>query len=191
MAIAFAREGADVLISYLDEEEDARETARWVEEAGRRAVLVPGDICDEAHCERIVRRAVDELGGVDVLVNNAAMQRTHEELQEFSSEEFDRSILRARCRLRLSPSAQRRLGNVTGPAAAERALAAAGDADADGWRTTELEIESDEVACSQLIALGAGVEVLAPDSLRLRLHELGAAIARHHRPTANPPGAPS
>ena len=102
-----------------------------------------------------------------------------------SSEEFDRSVLRARCRVRLSPSAQRRLGSVTSPAAAERALAAAGEPDADGWRTAELEIESDEVACSQLIALGAEVEVLAPDSLRTRLHDLGAAIARHHRPAAN------
>jgi NAD(P)-dependent dehydrogenase (short-subunit alcohol dehydrogenase family) len=92
VAIAFAREGADVLISYLDEDEDARETARWVEEAGRKAVLVPGDIGDEAHCERIVRRAIDELGGVDILVNNAAMQRTHEDLEEFSSEEFDRTM---------------------------------------------------------------------------------------------------
>src|SRR3954454_7239017 len=79
VAIAFAREGADVLIAYLEEEEeDAAETARLVEEAGRKAIRVPGDIGDESHCREIVRRAVEELGGVDILVNNAAFQRTHE-----------------------------------------------------------------------------------------------------------------
>ena len=77
MAIAFAREGADVLISYLPEEEDdARETARWVEQAGRRVVLVPGDIADQQHCKSIVERAVSEFGKLDILVNNAAFQRT-------------------------------------------------------------------------------------------------------------------
>src|SRR5947199_7003994 len=71
VAIAFAREGADVLICYLPEEEkDAQETVRLVEEAGRRAVAVPGDVRDEAHCGRIVERAVAELGGLDILVNN-------------------------------------------------------------------------------------------------------------------------
>ncbi len=92
VAIAFAREGADVLISYLNEEEDARETARYVEQAGRKAVLVPGDICDEAHCQQLIRRAVDELGGLDILVNNAAYQMAHESLQEISSEELDRTF---------------------------------------------------------------------------------------------------
>src|ERR687893_1049385 len=65
VAIAYAREGADVLISYLDEHEDARETARWVEEAGRKAVLIGGDIADPAHCRAIVQRAVDSFGRVD------------------------------------------------------------------------------------------------------------------------------
>src|SRR5437868_11764313 len=60
VAIAFAREGADVLISYLDEHDDAKETARWVEKAGRRAVVVPGDVAEEAHCEALVERAVKE-----------------------------------------------------------------------------------------------------------------------------------
>ncbi|MBD0276250.1 MAG: SDR family oxidoreductase, partial [Acetobacteraceae bacterium] len=92
VAIAFAREGADVLISYLDEEEDARETARWVEEAGRRCVLVPGDIADPAHCRAIVQRAVDAFGRVDVLVNNAAFQMTRESLDEISDEEWDRTF---------------------------------------------------------------------------------------------------
>ena len=92
VAIAFAREGADVLISYLNEDEDARETARYVEEAGRKAVLMPGDICDESHCQHLVQRAVAELGGLDILVNNAAYQMAHESLQEISSEELDRTF---------------------------------------------------------------------------------------------------
>ena len=71
VAIAYAREGADVLISYLDEEEDAQETKKWVEEAGRKAVLVAGDIQSADHCRTIVEKAVSELGGIDILVNNA------------------------------------------------------------------------------------------------------------------------
>ena len=85
MAIAFAREGADVLISYLpEEEEDARETARWVEQAGRRVVLVPGDIADQQHCRSIVERAVSEFGKLDILVNNAAFQRTYEKIEDIT-----------------------------------------------------------------------------------------------------------
>ena len=89
VAIAFAREGADVLISYLNEHEDARETARLVEEAGRKAVLVPGELADPAHCRAIVERAVSEFGRVDVLVNNAAFQMTHDSLEEIPDEEWD------------------------------------------------------------------------------------------------------
>ena len=74
VAIAYAREGADVLISYLDEHDDARETERLVTEAGRKAVLVPGDIQDPAQCRAIIAKAVSELGGIDILVNNAAHQ---------------------------------------------------------------------------------------------------------------------
>ncbi|MGF7214050.1 hypothetical protein GGR92_000190 [Spirosoma lacussanchae] len=92
VAIAFAREGADVLISYLNEEEDARETARYVEEAGRKAVLVPGDISDEAHCQELISRAVAELGGLDILVNNAAYQMAHESLQDITAEELDHTF---------------------------------------------------------------------------------------------------
>ncbi len=92
VAIAFAREGADVLISYLNEDEDARETARYVEAAGQKAIVVPGDIQDEAHCKQLIRRAVDELGGLDILVNNAAFQMAHESLQEISTEELDRTF---------------------------------------------------------------------------------------------------
>jgi NAD(P)-dependent dehydrogenase (short-subunit alcohol dehydrogenase family) len=92
VAIAFAREGADLLISYLNEHEDAKETARWVEQAGRKAVLVPGDIADPAHCRSIIDRAVSELGGIDVLVNNAAFQMTRESIEEIPDEEWDRTF---------------------------------------------------------------------------------------------------
>ncbi len=92
VAIAFAREGADVLISYLNEHEDAKETAKWIEEAGRKAVLVPGDISDEAQCKQIIDQAVQELGGLDILVNNAAYQMSHESLQELTSEELDHTF---------------------------------------------------------------------------------------------------
>jgi NAD(P)-dependent dehydrogenase (short-subunit alcohol dehydrogenase family) len=89
-AIAFAREGADVLISYLEEDEDARETAHWVEEAGREAVLVPGDLADPRHCREVIAQAVDAFGRIDVLVNNAAYQRTYSALEEIPDEEWDR-----------------------------------------------------------------------------------------------------
>jgi NAD(P)-dependent dehydrogenase (short-subunit alcohol dehydrogenase family) len=93
VALAFAREGADVLFTYLDEEEsDARETGRVVEEAGKRAVAVPGDIRDEEHCQKIVRRATDEFGRIDVLVNNAAYQMSASGIREISSEQFDRTF---------------------------------------------------------------------------------------------------
>jgi NAD(P)-dependent dehydrogenase (short-subunit alcohol dehydrogenase family) len=92
VAIAFAREGADVLIAYLpEEEEDARSTAQLVEKAGRKAVTVPGDIRDEAHCTEIVERAVSELGGIDILVNNAAYQMAQPGgITDISTEQFDR-----------------------------------------------------------------------------------------------------
>ena len=89
VAIAFAREGADVLISYLNEEDDAAETARWVDEAGRTCIRIAGDIGDPAHCRAIVDRALGELGGVDILVNNAAHQMTFEELTDIPDEEWD------------------------------------------------------------------------------------------------------
>jgi NAD(P)-dependent dehydrogenase (short-subunit alcohol dehydrogenase family) len=92
VAIAFGREGADVLISYLCEHEDARETARWVEEAGRRAVVVAGDVKDPTHCGQLVDRAVQEFGKLDVLVNNAAYQMTHASLEEISEEEWDHTF---------------------------------------------------------------------------------------------------
>jgi NAD(P)-dependent dehydrogenase (short-subunit alcohol dehydrogenase family) len=93
VALAFAREGADVLISYLEEEEpDAQETAQVVEEAGKKAVKVPGDIVEEAQCQRIVDRAVEEFGKIDVLVNNAAHQMTVDGIADISSELLDRTF---------------------------------------------------------------------------------------------------
>ena len=89
VALAFAREGADVLVSYLNEEEDAAETKRLVEGAGRRCLLVPGDIQDAAHCRGIIDRAVSELGGIDILVNNAAHQASFTDIEEISDEEWD------------------------------------------------------------------------------------------------------
>ena len=89
VAIAYAREGADVLISYLSEDSDARDTAGYVEQAGRRAVLVKGDVADAQHCRDIIKTAIDELGGVDILVSNAAYQMTHEALEEISDDEWD------------------------------------------------------------------------------------------------------
>jgi NAD(P)-dependent dehydrogenase (short-subunit alcohol dehydrogenase family) len=93
VALAFAREGADVLISYLEEEEsDAEETVKSIEEAGRKAVKAPGDIADEAVCRGIIDRAVEEFGRVDVLVNNAAHQMTVDGILDTSSELIERTF---------------------------------------------------------------------------------------------------
>jgi NAD(P)-dependent dehydrogenase (short-subunit alcohol dehydrogenase family) len=93
VAIAFAREGADVAIAYLNEHEDARETQRWVTEAGRRAVLLPGDIADPKVCESIVTRAVAELGRLDIVVNNAAHQgKAVETFEALPLERVERSF---------------------------------------------------------------------------------------------------
>lgn len=92
VAIAFAREGADVLIAYLEEHEDARETARWVEQAGRKAVLVAGDVADPKHCRDLVDRAMREFGRLDVLVNNAAYQMTFKTLEEIAEAEWDKTF---------------------------------------------------------------------------------------------------
>jgi NAD(P)-dependent dehydrogenase (short-subunit alcohol dehydrogenase family) len=91
VAIAYAREGADVLIAYLgkQEDEDAAETARLVEDAGRRCVVMAGDLADAAYCRAVIDRAVSEFGRVDILVNNAAFQRTYQGLDEVPLEEWD------------------------------------------------------------------------------------------------------
>ena len=87
VAIAYAREGADVAISYLPEEQaDADETVRWVEKAGRRCLTLPGDIRDRDHCAALVERTVAELGGIDILVNNAAAQTVNETLDDIDDD---------------------------------------------------------------------------------------------------------
>jgi len=92
VAIAFAREGADLAIAYLNEDEDAAEVKELVEKEGRKIVLIPGDIRNPDHCRSIVQRAVDELGGVDILVNNAAHQATFDDITEISDEEWQRTF---------------------------------------------------------------------------------------------------
>ncbi len=90
VALAFAREGADVLISYLNEHDDAEETARVVRDAGRSAELVPGDIGSVEHCRAIVERAMTAFGRIDILVNNAAFQMTHEHITKIPPDEIER-----------------------------------------------------------------------------------------------------
>jgi NAD(P)-dependent dehydrogenase (short-subunit alcohol dehydrogenase family) len=92
VALAFAREGADVLVAYLDEDDDAQETKRLVEEAGRKCVLVPGDVSSADHCRKLVQKAVDEFGRIDVLVNNAAHQMSFSSIDEISDEEWDKTF---------------------------------------------------------------------------------------------------
>ncbi len=89
VALAFAREGADVAISYLSEEADARETERLVTEAGRKAVLLPGDIGEHSVSEAVTRKAIDAFGTIDILVNNAAFQRTYERFEDIPDNEFE------------------------------------------------------------------------------------------------------
>jgi hypothetical protein len=92
VAIAFAREGADLLISYLSESEDAADTAGWVQQAGRRAVIVAGDLSSPQHCRDVVDTALEELGRIDILVSNAAFQMSHETIEEISDEECDLTL---------------------------------------------------------------------------------------------------
>lgn len=89
VAIAFAREGADVLISYLEERDDAADTVRLVEAAGQQAVTVAGDIADPGHCRQVIAQAADAFERIDVLVNNAAFQRTYEALEDIPDDEWD------------------------------------------------------------------------------------------------------
>lgn len=93
VAVAYAREGADVVISYLPEEqEDADRILRLIADAGRVGFGIPGDIADHAHCENLVEQAVEKLGGLDILVNNAAKQQQVESLDELSAEQFDETM---------------------------------------------------------------------------------------------------
>ncbi|MEO1969873.1 MAG: SDR family oxidoreductase [Sphingomonadaceae bacterium] len=92
VAIAFAREGADVLVAYLDEDQDAQYTRFWVEKAGRKCVLVRGDLSKPDHCDEIVAEAQRSLGGIDLLVNNAAHQMTFKDIDSISDEEWQRTF---------------------------------------------------------------------------------------------------
>jgi NAD(P)-dependent dehydrogenase (short-subunit alcohol dehydrogenase family) len=92
VAIAYAREGADVAIAYLDEHDDANETKRWVEAAGRTALLLPGDITNREHCRALVQTTVERFGRIDVLVNNAAYQMTFESIEEISDDEWHKTF---------------------------------------------------------------------------------------------------
>jgi len=92
VAVAFAREGADVAVVYLDEHDDARDTRKMVEEHGRRCLLLAGDVGDPRFCARVVRRTVDELGRLDVLVNNAAEQHPQPGLEQISAEQLERTF---------------------------------------------------------------------------------------------------
>lgn len=92
VAIAYAREGADILLSYLSEDKDAEATAQLVRDAGRKVIVVPGDITEETHCQSLVETAVTELGGLDILVNNAAFQRTYDAIEDISSDEWDTTM---------------------------------------------------------------------------------------------------
>ncbi|MBB2203392.1 SDR family oxidoreductase [Gluconacetobacter tumulisoli] len=89
VAIAFAREGADVAIAYHDEHEDAREAASWVQQAGRKAILLPGDVAGKPHCVTLIQRTVEAFGGIDILVNNAAHQKSIEKLDDIDEAEWD------------------------------------------------------------------------------------------------------
>lgn len=89
VALAFAREGADIAISYLSEDGDAQETLRLVTEAGRKAILLPGDIGAKTICDGVARDAMEALGGVDILVNNAAYQRSYEKFEDIPDDEFE------------------------------------------------------------------------------------------------------
>jgi NAD(P)-dependent dehydrogenase (short-subunit alcohol dehydrogenase family) len=91
-AIAFAREGADVLVAYLEQHDDARETVRLVEAEGRRALAIAGDLADESHCQRIIEQARDRFGGLDVLVNNAATQQRHDDIEDVPTDEWERIL---------------------------------------------------------------------------------------------------
>ncbi len=92
VAIAYAREGADVLIAYLEEGEDARGTVELIEAEGRRALAVPGDLQDEAHCRRVIEQARDEFGRIDILINNAAFQERREQIEEISTDEWEKTL---------------------------------------------------------------------------------------------------
>lgn len=92
VAIAYAKEGADVAIVYLNEHEDAKETKQMVEQNGRRCITIAGDIGDEQFCQRVVEQTVNEFGHLDILVNNAAEQHPQESIEKISAEQLERTF---------------------------------------------------------------------------------------------------
>lgn len=92
IAVAFAKEGADVAISYLDEHEDAKETKQLVEKEGRKCLLIDGDIGDEAFCKQVISQVIEEFGKLDVLVNNAAEQHVQESLKDITAEQLEKTF---------------------------------------------------------------------------------------------------
>ena len=92
VAVLFAREGADVAIAYLEEDDDAKETARLVEEEGRRCLTLAGDVGDESFCREVVQRTVDEFGHLDILVNNAAEQHARDDIADISTEQLEQTF---------------------------------------------------------------------------------------------------
>jgi NAD(P)-dependent dehydrogenase (short-subunit alcohol dehydrogenase family) len=92
VALAFAREGADIVISYLNEETDAQKTRELVEAAEQDCLLIPGDISDEAHCQKIIDQTIDKFGQIDILVNNAAFQMSHQGIGELAAEEIEKTF---------------------------------------------------------------------------------------------------
>src|SRR6476660_3962424 len=92
VAVAYAREGADVLISYLSEKEDAEEVKALIEGEGRKAVLISGDIQEPDHCRTVIQKALEELGGIDILVNNAAHQATFKDIGDISDREWELTL---------------------------------------------------------------------------------------------------
>src|SRR3954466_12471681 len=92
IAIAFAREGADVAVVYLDEHDDARETARWVQQSGRKCLLMDGDIGDERFCREVIDEAASRFGHLDLLINNAAEQHEQERLEDISADQLERTF---------------------------------------------------------------------------------------------------
>jgi hypothetical protein len=92
VAIAFAREGADVAIAYLEEQEDAEDTVAWIRKAGRKALAIAGDLMRREHCREVVERTAKELGGLDILVNNVAYHREQEDIRDIDDEQLDRTF---------------------------------------------------------------------------------------------------
>jgi NAD(P)-dependent dehydrogenase (short-subunit alcohol dehydrogenase family) len=111
VAIAFAKEGADVAIAYLDEHADAKHTAELVKAEGRRCELIPGDLADRAHCEKVVEQAVTALGGLDILVNNVATQAPVDAPDELTDEQWQRTFdVNIHSYFRVTAAALRHLG---------------------------------------------------------------------------------